>query len=347
MEPERTGNHHTALTRDLPLGPMGDNKHFIRHDPMRLPDVHLRRAEANVRAVSQERERHNRSRKNNNDREYQRPAKPERVRDAQQVARLKSRVRQRGDMRQTTQDTRGQDLQYGDAMTKMALAKEHRLYNAKTDETKYFDPRLAARMDFDYERSSPQRAYSGPEQESSRTSKDSAKENKRVKQKELTWQTTRETRRERDYKNASIWPYPEFLTASSSDSDTILDPPRYSRREEEERRRERDPYSEQPRRREDPGRAFHMEDRSHRMQTYESSARDYIERSRRGPRQYSPIPFTLPAVEKSEALENFPTPPRQRVELVCQTVSRDETCSEDTKISSFVKTAMEPHTRNT
>jgi hypothetical protein len=34
-----------------------------------------------------------------------------------------------------------------------------------------------------------------------------------------------------------------------------------------------------------------------------------------------------------------------RFGLLCQTVSRDETSSEDAKISSFVKTAMEPHAR--
>jgi hypothetical protein len=34
-----------------------------------------------------------------------------------------------------------------------------------------------------------------------------------------------------------------------------------------------------------------------------------------------------------------------RLELVCQTVSRDDTSSEDAKITSFVKMAMEPHIR--
>jgi hypothetical protein len=39
------------------------------------------------------------------------------------------------------------------------------------------------------------------------------------------------------------------------------------------------------------------------------------------------------------------TPSRQRFEIFCQTVSRDETSSEDAKISFFVKTAMEPYAR--
>ena len=158
--------------------------------------------------------------------------------------------------------------------------EERRPYDA---ETEYFDrPRSTARKDYDYERSTPKRAPSKTEKERSRTSKQSTKENERARQKEKTRQSTRDTRRDRDYKHS----YPEPETASSSDSDTILDSPRYSRREEEERRRERDPYYEQPRRREDSARAFHMEDRSHKMQTHESTARDYIERSRGGPRQY-------------------------------------------------------------
>jgi curved DNA-binding protein CbpA len=152
--------------------------------------------------------------------------------------------------------------------------EERRPYDV---ETEYFDrPRSTARKDYDYERSAPKRAPSKSEKERSRTTKQSTKENERARQREKTKQSSRDTHRDRDYKYAS---YPEPETTSSSDSDTIVEP-RNSRREQEDRRR--DPYYEQPRRREDSARAFHMEDRSHNK---ESFARDYIERSR-GARQY-------------------------------------------------------------
>lgn len=100
---------------------------------------------------------------------------------------------------------------------------------------------------------------------------------------EKTRQTTRDTRRDRDAK----YSYPEPETASSSDSDGLVEPSRYARREEDGRRRERDAYYEQPRRNEGSPRAFHMEDRTHhKMQSHEMSARDYIERSGGRTRQY-------------------------------------------------------------
>jgi hypothetical protein len=61
MDLERTSNHHAALTRNLPLRPLNDasdfTRHapFTRHDPMWLPDVHLRRAEEAIGAVGRER----------------------------------------------------------------------------------------------------------------------------------------------------------------------------------------------------------------------------------------------------------------------------------------------------
>jgi hypothetical protein len=199
MELERTGNHHAALTRNVPLDSVNDVSYFARHDPMRLPDAHLRRNDMTVGAVTAEREGLNRARNNDDVSEW-------------------------------------------------------------------------------YERSRPKRVRS----------------------------RDRGTRKDRDYKYAS---YPESEATSSSDSDTIIEPPRYSRREDEERRRERDPYYEQPRRREDSARAFHMEDRSHKMQTRESSMRDYdyIERSR-GVRQYQepvrrPSPRRVSTKDKVEYIK--------------------------------------------
>lgn len=161
--------------------------------------------------------------------------------------------------------------------------EERRPYDA---EPEYFDrPRSTARKDYEYERSSPKRATPAPrtEKERARASRQSTKENERSRQKEKTRQTTRDTRRDRDFK----YSYPEPETASSSDSDGVVEPPRYARREEDDRRREREAYYEQPRRqKEESPRAFHMEDRSHKMQSYEMSARDYIERSGGRSRQY-------------------------------------------------------------
>jgi len=181
--------------------------------------------------------------------------------------------------------------------------EERRPYEA---ETEYFDrPRSTARKDYDYERSTPKRAPPKTEKERSRSSKQSTKENERARQKEKTRQTTRDTRRDRDYKYAS---YPEPETTSSSESDTIVEPPRYSRREEEDRRRERDSYYEQPRRREDSARSFQMDDRSHKTQSNESFARDYIERSRGGSRQYAepvrrPSPQRVSTKDKVEYIK--------------------------------------------
>lgn len=163
--------------------------------------------------------------------------------------------------------------------------EERRPYDAEPD---YFDrPRSTARKDYEYERPSSKRTPPAPrtEKERVRASKQSSKENERARQKEKTRQTTRDTRRDREFK----YSYPDPETASSSDSDGVVEPPRYARREEDERRRERDPYHEQPRRqKEESPRAFHMEDRSshHKMQSHEMSARDYMERSGGRPRQY-------------------------------------------------------------
>lgn len=159
--------------------------------------------------------------------------------------------------------------------------EERRPYEAETD---YFErPRSTARKDYEYERQSSKRPSPKTEKERVRASRQSTKENERARQREKTKQTTRDTRKDRESKYA----YAEPEIASSSDSDATVEPPRYARREAEDRRRERDSYYEQPRRqKEDSTRAFHMEDRSHKMQSYESSAKDYIERSRGGPRQY-------------------------------------------------------------
>jgi hypothetical protein len=48
-------DHHAALTRNLPLRPLNDASDFTRHDPTRLPDVHLRRAEGATGSVGRER----------------------------------------------------------------------------------------------------------------------------------------------------------------------------------------------------------------------------------------------------------------------------------------------------
>ena len=50
-------------------------------------------------------------------------------------------------------------------------------------------------------------------------------------------------------------------------------------------------------------------------------------------------------VPERQAVPSTTLSHRLRSKLVCQTVSRDDTSSEDAKISAFVKTAMEPHVR--
>lgn len=184
--------------------------------------------------------------------------------------------------------------------------EERRPYDAEPD---YFDrPRSTARKDYEYERPSSKRPTQSPrtEKERVRASRQSTKENERAKQKEKTRQTTRDTRRDRDSK----YQYAGAETASSSESDGVVEPPRYARREEDERRRERDPYYEQPRRqKEESPRAFHMEDRSHhKMQSHEMSARDYIERSGGRSRQYQestrrPSPQRPSAKDKVEYIK--------------------------------------------
>ena len=48
---ERISNHQAALTRNFPLGPTSDASHLERYDPMRLPDMHLRRADGATGAI--------------------------------------------------------------------------------------------------------------------------------------------------------------------------------------------------------------------------------------------------------------------------------------------------------
>jgi len=188
--------------------------------------------------------------------------------------------------------------------------EERRPYEAEPD---YFDrPRSTARKDYEYERPSPKRApVPAPrtEKERARASKQSTKENERSRQKEKTRQTTRDTRRDRDAKYA----YPEPETASSSDSDGLVEPTRYARREEDDRRRERDAYYEQSRRKEGSPRAFHMEDRTHKMQSHEMSARDYIERSGGRTRQY-----------QESARRASPPPPRVSPKDKVEYIKRSE-----------------------
>lgn len=158
--------------------------------------------------------------------------------------------------------------------------EERRPYDAEAD---YYErPRTTSRKDSEFERPTAKRSTTTPktEKERIRASRQSAKENERAKQREKTRQTSRDTRKDRDFKYA----YPEPETASSSESDTIVEPPRYSRREEDERRRD---FFEQARRqKEELARPSHVEERARKMQSHESNARDYIQRSRGGSRQY-------------------------------------------------------------
>jgi hypothetical protein len=94
MELERTANHHTSLTRDLPLGPVDDSTLFARHDPMRLPDAHLRRADATVGAVSQERNLFDRSKNNDGHSEWYQRSKSRRAVVPQHNTKAPERVRQ-------------------------------------------------------------------------------------------------------------------------------------------------------------------------------------------------------------------------------------------------------------
>lgn len=57
MERVTSRNHHAALMRNLPVRTLNDASYFTRHDPMRLPDVHSRRANAAIGAASHGRER--------------------------------------------------------------------------------------------------------------------------------------------------------------------------------------------------------------------------------------------------------------------------------------------------
>lgn len=153
-------------------------------------------------------------------------------------------------------------------------------------DTDYYErPRTTSRKDYDYERpASSKRSAPKTEKDRLRTSRQSAKENERVKQREKTKQSTRDTRKDRDFKYSYAGPE----TASSSDSDAPVEAARYSRRQEEDRRRERDSYYDQARRsKEDIPRNAHVEERARKMQSDESNAREYIERSRGGSRQYA------------------------------------------------------------
>ncbi|KAL1591001.1 hypothetical protein WHR41_00074 [Cladosporium halotolerans] len=168
--------------------------------------------------------------------------------------------------------------------------EERRPYDA---ETEYFDrPRTAARKDYEYERPSSKRPTPKSEKERARASRQSAKEYERARQKEKTKQSSRDTRKDRDYKYAYVGPE----TASSSESDAPVETPRqsYTRREEEDRRREREAYYEQVRRQKEDVRPYNVEERARKMQSDESNAREYIQRSRGASRQY-PEPVRRPS----------------------------------------------------
>ncbi|KAM0719626.1 hypothetical protein Q7P37_003757 [Cladosporium fusiforme] len=171
------------------------------------------------------------------------------------------------------------------ARSERVHVEERRPYDADAD---YYErPRTTSRKDYEYERPTMKRAATAAprtEKERIRASRQSAKENERSKQREKTRQTSRDTRKDRDFKYSST-PYAEPETASSSDSDTIVEPPRYARREEEDRRR--DYYEQARRQKEDMARPFNVEERTRKMQSHESNARDYIQRSRGGSRQHS------------------------------------------------------------
>lgn len=176
--------------------------------------------------------------------------------------------------------------------------EERRPYDADAD---YYErPRTTSRKGYEYERPTAKRSATATtprtEKERIRASRQSAKENERAKQREKTRQTSRDTRKDREFK----YSYPEPETASSSDSDTIVEPPRYARREEEERRR--DYYDQARRQKEDLARPFHVEERTRKMQSHESNARDYIQRSRGGSRQY-PEPVRQPSPHRKEKVE--------------------------------------------
>lgn len=163
------------------------------------------------------------------------------------------------------------------------IVEERRPYDAE-----YFDrPRTTSRKDSDYERTRRSSATPRTERERARASRQSAKENERTRQREKVKQATRNTRRAREYK------YSADRESDSDESDytSPVDKARHSRREDDEPRRARDAYYDAPRRsREDVAHAHYADDRYRKMTSDESTARDYIERSRTSSRQQQEAP---------------------------------------------------------
>ena len=91
MELDRAGNHPSALSRDLPLGPVNGASILTRYDPMRLPDVHRGPAEAKMED------------------------RPRAIRAEHGNTTKSERAGQRGLIRQTTRDSTRRERDYRNA----------------------------------------------------------------------------------------------------------------------------------------------------------------------------------------------------------------------------------------
>jgi hypothetical protein len=325
MELARAGNHHAALTRNLSLGPLNDAYHSTRHDPMRLPDAHLQQASATVGAVSQERERFDRSRNNDDVSQWYERPRLERVGDLRRAYPIQEPME--------GEEFRPKPMRRAETMPPQLNASQ---LNANARRERERDSTRKSR------KSSGLGMTESPDSSPSPTTTP-----------EPIIYRERPKSSSYDYEAATSNGYGtelhEPVPAAGSRKVTRSPSPIKAEREKEYRGPRTTSYVYGAQGLQDVSASRSTLDRNNAP---EQLYGEIPTASRSSPRQTrTEYHFPRPNIEEvGNVLERRAMPSttlssQQRLELVCPTVSRDDTSSEDSKISSLVKTAMEPHLR--
>jgi hypothetical protein len=368
MELARAGNHHAALTRNLSLGPLNDAYHSTRHDPMRLPDAHLQQASATVGAVSQERERFDRSRNNDDVSQWYERPRLERVGDLRRAYPIQEPME--------GEEFRPKPMRRAETMPPQLNASQ---LNANARRERERDSTRKPQKSSGLRRTENFGSLPTPEEvfrpedlganARARRERESTRKSRKSSGLGMTESpdsspsptTTPEPIIYRERPKSSSYDYEaatsngygtelhEPVPAAGSRKVTRSPSPIKAEREKEYRGPRTTSYVYGAQGLQDVSASRSTLDRNNAP---EQLYGEIPTASRSSPRQTrTEYHFPRPNIEEvGNVLERRAMPSttlssQQRLELVCPTVSRDDTSSEDSKISSLVKTAMEPHLR--
>jgi len=304
MDLDRTSNHHAALTRNLPLGPLSDSFRYARHDPMRLPDIHLI-----DRSMENSASKHH-------DVEYigreGRPPVVVRWESRKRGAPLSEEQRLHAERlmkeSRTTQEQRRTDYSEGRRREAAYMAAQEDGYSSGFEWTGTSDTSLELDLSRDLSRE-PFQDHGSPYAEDYEVAAPDG------------------------YRTEVHEPVAVPMSRSGHGQSSLKSPVPLNKRH-------KCPYCSMDFTRHHNLKSHlltHSQEKPYECQTCNK-------RFRRLRALKLHTKFHTEGTER-QAVPSTTLSHRLRSELVCQTVSRDDTSSEDAKISAFVKIAMEPHVR--